>query len=469
MGAGFVASGALPGYPRGVKHGARWWAGLLAGVDAAWLGSIAVLRHLAGGSGIDLAIFHAALGSLAQGHPPYADPKGFGYLIFGDHFHPIIVVGVPFLWIWNDATMLLLLQAGVVAWTTWLLTQDLVARLGRNGLALAIAFAFSWGLQGLATFDWHEVVFAGPLLVLCLRAFLDGRWGHCAAWALALLLVKEDMVLLVLGLALALALKRRFQLALLTGALACAWELLVVLVIVPALNPLGAYQYRQPTSAPIDGVRRVAGSLYTAFVNPAAGTGTALVMVAAVGFLALRSPLIWTVVLPWLARSVRDNNHYNLPVYHYWFLAIICLVYASAEVMTRDGYRPPRWWRSCVLVTAFVSAVAGPASYRMALLEPDQGRAIRDVVAHVPAGEPVVAEEETLVWAAQRGPATLLRTRAVDELERPVVVRCAVIRDPQTATAGSQREVQQQVWATWAEGRDVVYRNARYGVLCAPH
>ncbi|RLV51008.1 DUF2079 domain-containing protein [Nocardioides mangrovicus] len=151
-----------------------------------------------GTAGWDLAIFDQAVRHYSQFSAPTIPIRGPGYVALGDHFSPVLVLAVPLYWIWADPRMLLLLQAALVA-----ASVPVVARFARRhatpgvALALSAAYALGWPLQQLASFDFHEVAFAVPLLALALDG-LDRRSDRTLLLAcVGLLLVREDMGLVV--------------------------------------------------------------------------------------------------------------------------------------------------------------------------------------------------------------------------------------------------------------------------------
>ena len=62
---------------------------------------------------------------------------------------------------------------------------------------IGVAYGFSWGLQEMIIFDFHEIAFAVPLLACSLSALVRRRPRAATAWALPLVFVKEDQGLTV--------------------------------------------------------------------------------------------------------------------------------------------------------------------------------------------------------------------------------------------------------------------------------
>ena len=154
----------------------------------------------------DLAIFSELAKDYAHLQAPIVPIKGEGYNLLGDHFHPVLVLLGPVYRLFPSGLTLLVVQDLLLAASAWPITRLAVRLTGRlAGLALGLAYALSWGLQGAVAAQFHEIAFAVPLLALSTVAFVEQRWRACAAWALPLLLVKEDMGLTVLMIGLAVA------------------------------------------------------------------------------------------------------------------------------------------------------------------------------------------------------------------------------------------------------------------------
>ena len=60
-------------------------------------------------------------------------------------------------------------------------------------VTVGVIYGLSFGIASAVGFDFHEIAFAVPLLAFCLSALGQGRLGQAAAWALPLVLIKEDL------------------------------------------------------------------------------------------------------------------------------------------------------------------------------------------------------------------------------------------------------------------------------------
>nr|WP_166649589.1 MULTISPECIES: DUF2079 domain-containing protein [unclassified Rathayibacter] len=145
-------------------------------------------------AGYDLGIFDQAVRAYSQFRPPLAPLKGDDFTLLGDHFHPILVVLAPLYWIWDDARVLLVAQAALVAGSS-VFVWRVARRRGGVGASCLLAVGYLLGrpLQSLADFDFHEVAFAVPVLAWAVDAFDIRSDRQLVAASAVLLLIREDM------------------------------------------------------------------------------------------------------------------------------------------------------------------------------------------------------------------------------------------------------------------------------------
>ena len=141
----------------------------------------------------DLGIFTDLVKQYAHLRAPVADVRGAGVNLLGDHFSPIIALIAPFFLVAPSPVTLLVAQSFLTAVSVLPVTWAAADKLGRRaGAAVGAAYGFSWGLQQMINFDFHEIAFAVPLLAFSLSALVRGRHRAAVAWALPLVFVKED-------------------------------------------------------------------------------------------------------------------------------------------------------------------------------------------------------------------------------------------------------------------------------------
>lgn len=313
-------------------------------------------------SGMDLTIFDQAVRSFSHFQPGYTTMKAPGMSIFGDHFHPILLIMVPLYWIWSDPRMLLVAQAACAALAGWLLGRLAGRRLGpATGLILVIGYLASIGIQAGIVFDFHEVALGLPLLAMALTSFLEQRWQACWIWSATLMLIKEDTCFLVAGVALAMFLRGRRVRAVTLLAVAGAWTAAAVFVIIPHFNPDHAYPYLGSLgSVTVSGVEI---GVHPWWQGPVWTLGTTLLLLAGTGFAAAASPLIWAVLIPMATRAVSKNPQHWVPSFHYQMLTSVVLFFAVVDAWPRIKARWRRPVLGVIILVAALSAAFGHISH----------------------------------------------------------------------------------------------------------
>ncbi len=300
----------------------------------------------------DLGIFTQLARQYATVEAPLVTIKGESFNLLGDHFHPLLVVLGPIFAIFPHAFTLLVVQNAMLGIAAAALTYAAIRLLGsRTGTLFGLAFAFSFGLQAAVAAQFHEIAFAVPLLALSLTAFLGQKWVTCLLWAMPLVFVKEDLGLTVAALGIVLAVRSRNPLGVWLAVWGVGWFALASLVILPLLNPNGAWAY----SSSID-LLKIMGDPASLF-QPQKGVTLALILVAG-GVIAVRSPLA-LVLLPTLAwRFLSDNSGYWGPTWQY-SAVLMPIVFAAALdgiALARGSRR--RWLRAYGRQAASVSIAA---------------------------------------------------------------------------------------------------------------
>lgn len=301
----------------------------------------------------DLGIFTQLARRYAAAEAPIVTIKGDGFNLLGDHFHPLLVLLGPIFAVFPHAFALLVVQNALFGLAAAALTYGAIRLLGTlTGTLFGLAFAFSWGLQGAVEAQFHEIAFAVPLLTLALIAFLQQEWLACMLWAMPLVFVKEDLGLTVAALGIVLAVRSRRPLGIWLAVWGVGWFALASLVILPLLNPNGAWAY----TSSID-VLGILGDP-AALLQPQKGVTLALLLVAT-GIIAVRSPLA-LVLLPTLAwRFLSDNAGYWGPTWQYSAVLMPIVFCAALDGIALVRASRRRWLRDYGRRAAFVSIVAG--------------------------------------------------------------------------------------------------------------
>ncbi|WP_306524577.1 DUF2079 domain-containing protein, partial [Rothia mucilaginosa] len=185
----------------------------------------------------DLAIFTQMAQAYSHFSVPIVPIKGPDFNLWGDHFHPILVLLGPIYALFPSPTTLLVVQNALVAFASFAIvrfTQRAFALAQKaedaqktedaqknepaqnaqsaklqsviptiTGLLLGAGFALSFGVQQAIAAQFHEVAFAVPLLAmslgyLVLASRVSGTeraryLAYACWWSLPIAFVKEDM------------------------------------------------------------------------------------------------------------------------------------------------------------------------------------------------------------------------------------------------------------------------------------
>ena len=337
----------------------------------------------------DLSIYTQYVRQLADLHAPVVAIRGPGFNLLGDHFQPIVALVAPFFRLFPTPVTLLVAQALLTAVSVVPVCRAARALLGTGvSRVIGVAYGFSWGLQQMIIFDFHETAFAVPLLACSLSALVRRRPRAAAAWALPLVFVKEDQGLTVAAIGLVMialaagAGVRRWRerragspVAVAgagrgdstgsgdgdgagAGAWAAAgavlvvwglgWSALAIAVIIPHFNPAHHYMYWSDGGVISPGGGHIsAGGLLAQLTTagPVKLRTTVLVLLPVV-FLALRSPLA-AVAVPGLAlRFLSTNSNFWGTQWHYSAtlmpIAFVAAIDGLARIEARAARRQAR-------------------------------------------------------------------------------------------------------------------------------
>lgn len=297
----------------------------------------------------DLGIFTQLLTQYSQFSAPIVDIKGPGFNLWGDHFHPILILLTPFFWLFPSGLTLLIAQNILLASSIVPVAWYARRRLGPiSGTMLGASYALSWGLANAVKVQFHEIAFAVPLLAFGLVAWLTGR--RMTAWLLiaALVFVKEDLGLTVAVFG-AVAAWREYRdsreaphsrempintqhgsmwLGLIVWGV--TWFVLTIFVILPAFNPAGQWDYTDR----LEGDPSIASTLID-FITPSEKLVTVMLLVALGAIIALRSPLILLTLPTLVWRFAGNVEHYWGWSWHYSAVLMPIVVLAAIDAIDR--------------------------------------------------------------------------------------------------------------------------------------
>jgi uncharacterized membrane protein len=301
----------------------------------------------------DLGIYTEYVKQYAHLQAPIVDTRAAGFNLLGDHFQPIVALIAPFFRVFPSAATLLVAQALLTASSVFGVGQVARDKLGAGaGRAIALAYGFSWGLQEMIDFDFHEIAFAVPLLAFSLSALVRGRVKAAVWWALPLVFVKEDQGFTVaaIGLYMILAGLRvknlsapaagtrrdpdregRMKAGLFLLTWGFAWSFLAIAVIIPHFNPAHHYDYWSDGGVLAPGGHLSVTGLARQFLRAWPDKlQTTVMLLLPTAFIALRSPLALIAGPSLLLRFLSTNSsfwgtfwHYNATVMPILFVAAV--------------------------------------------------------------------------------------------------------------------------------------------------
>jgi uncharacterized membrane protein len=322
----------------------------------------------------DLGIYTEYVKQYADLKAPIVDIRAPGFNLLGDHFQPIVALLAPFFRVFPSSATLVVGQALLVAVSVFPVSQLAREKLGVGAArAIAVAYGFSWGLQQLPQFDFHEIAFAVPLLAFSLSALARGQTRAAVCWALPLVFVKEDQGFTVAAIGIYLIVAglrakipdpadpadrdgrgrmKAGQFLLIWGF---AWSYIAIGVIIPHFNPDHVYQYWSDGGVLAPGGHPSVLGLVRQLLHAWPDKLQTLVMLLLpTAFIALRSPLALIAVPSLLLRFISTNSafwgtywHYNATVMPILFVAAIDALARIGAVMDADpAAGGPAGWAS---------------------------------------------------------------------------------------------------------------------------
>ena len=305
----------------------------------------------------DLGIYTEYVKQYAHLRAPIVDIRAPGFNLLGDHFQPIVAVLAPFFRVFPSAATLLVGQALLAAASVFPVGHLAREKLGVGpSRAIAVAYGFSWGLQQLAQFDFHEIAFAVPLLAFSLCALARGQTRAAVCWALPLVFVKEDQGFTVAAIGIYLVVaglrakvpapgSRRDpegrgrmlagQFLLIWGF---AWSFVAIGLIIPHFNPAHQYQYWTDGGVLAPGGHPSVFGLVRQLLHAWPDKLQTLVMLLLpTAFIALRSPLALIAVPSLLLRFIATNSSFWGTYWHYNATLMPILFVAAIDALARIG------------------------------------------------------------------------------------------------------------------------------------
>jgi uncharacterized membrane protein len=359
------------------------WAVAAVSFGAYFVISLYKLLQLAPSS-YDLGIYTEFVKQLSQLHAPIVDVLAPGFNLEGNHFQIAVGVIAPFFRLFPTPATLLFFQALFAGVSVFPVATAAFSLTGRNtGRLIAFAFAFSWGLQQMIDFDFHEIALAVPLYAFSVSALVRRRPAAAIAWALPLVFVEESQGFTVAAIGGLLMVSAAFprvlrtasappaappaalpaglpagpprgardyrRVALWGGLFLVAWGLFwstfAITVIIPHFNPLHTYYFWKDGGAVGGGKPfSVTGLLVQAGGGWPTKAQTLVLLLLPTAFIALGSPVALLAVPSLALRFISPNTAYWGTAFHYDATVMPILFIAAAEAIGRWRRSPALAW-----------------------------------------------------------------------------------------------------------------------------
>lgn len=150
------------------------------------------IRHHAFGSSFDFAIFAQAIRSVLNGKFLYSSIKG-GICLLGDHMGPIILFFSPLYLLWDNPSILLIVQALIAVCAVFPLyyIAKHFLKSDKLGLVFVICYVLYLPVRNASRFDFHPEIVALPLCLAAYYFVISKRMFWASVSLLISLLSKE--------------------------------------------------------------------------------------------------------------------------------------------------------------------------------------------------------------------------------------------------------------------------------------
>jgi uncharacterized membrane protein len=364
----------------------------------------------------------------------------------------------PAYWIWDDARVLLVAQALLLAAASLPVYWWARSQLGSAAAATAqVAFLAFWGVLAGVIFDFHELAVATPAISFGLWALLERRTRLFAAMLVLGCLAKEDIALTFAAMGVyALVVQRRRVLGLAVVAVCAAWFTAVVGWVIPAISqrPYHYWDYPALGHGWRQGLVTLAERPWRAVTLALNGTTKLVTLAETFGawlFLPLLSPIL-IVALPTIAERFWAHNSAFWTT-HFQYTLPLAPVLAFAAV---DAARRLRRLSRPALVAAATATVVlsvfvvRPLDGLPGLMSAHRAALGDSCLDRIPSGAQVAASERLIPHLTHR---PVIRPLARESDETYLAV---------TKLVPADRKLLDRALA----GRAIPPRDARYRLVC---
>lgn len=284
----------------------------------------------------DVSIFDQAIWHLSRFQLPASTIREMSNL-WGDHFHPIILLIVPFYWLKSDVRWLFVIQAAVVSAGIFPIFGIAKDKLKSNfaGFCFAFVWLFYIGIQHAIRFGFYPETLAITFLAFAIYFFFKKKIWQYSFFIILALVCKENISLYVafLGIWILLFTKQRW-IGMATIILGLAWFKLIIGFLIPHFAGFPYYYFRyeslgeSPSSALKTVILHPKYTFKIAF-SPEEKIASWLYYFTPFGFLPLFSSFA-IVLIPVLAEKfLSSDSQFWVVGYHYGASAATFLVISA--------------------------------------------------------------------------------------------------------------------------------------------
>ena len=318
----------------------QWGLIALVGAYTAYFTSVTLeVHHGLGTSAYDFGLYDQGVWLMSRFRAPFVTLMGRN--LMGDHTSFILVLLVPFYWLWPSAGVLFFTQALAIAMgavPVFLLARKLLHHEG-YALALAACYLLHPAVGWTNRENFHPDSYMAVFIGFAIYAAIDRRWRMYSVFLVLSLLVKEDASLVLVPLGIWVALKRDRRIGLISIVSSISVMLLAMFAVMRSLIGVPTRNgWRIPFGGPT-------GVIKTAFTDPAA-----LIrhywsdnrpfyfwqMTFPVAFVFLASPSVAVISLLVLATNMLSTFWYQYQIqYHYALVAVPAIVMGTVYAISK--------------------------------------------------------------------------------------------------------------------------------------
>lgn len=279
--------------------------------------------------GFDFTVFREAIWKYAHFIWPDSSIRGLNH-VEGDHFHPIIILIAPIYFLFGSPYTLIFIQSFFVAISIFpvylFAKRKLATRL--NALLATLLYVSSAGLQWMLFFDFHEILFAVPLIAWSIY-FLDKRaWKPLILTLLLLAITKEEMYIYILAVGVLLLVMRwHIKLGAIISVFGLFGFIFLNMVLMPLLAGQRSFGYWSYTAYGSSLGNAIVNSLLNPFKTISSIIGDittadarltlALWLKPLLYFIPIISPYFLLAVPLMLTKFLSDFQSYSVHTFHY--------------------------------------------------------------------------------------------------------------------------------------------------------